>query len=95
MKAELDRMEATGVIKNVDIATQWVNSMVCVKKKNGSVRICLDPRDLNNAVLQEHHKIATLEDIVFRFSGAKHFTILDTKHGYWHICLSEKSSHYV
>ena len=92
VKAELDRMEATGVIKKVDVPTQWVNSMVCVEKKNGSVRICLDPRDLNKAVLREHHKIPTLEDIAFRFSGMKHFTILDMKHGYWHICLSEKSS---
>ena len=56
--------------------------MVCVEKKNGSVRICLDPRDLNQAVLREHHKIPTLEDIAFRFSGMKHFTILDMKHGY-------------
>jgi hypothetical protein len=92
VKAELDRMEDIGVIGRVDKPTPWVSSMVCVEKKDGSVRICLDPRDLNKAVLREHHKIPTLEDIAFKFSGMKYFTILDMKHGYWHVPLSESSS---
>ena len=39
-----------------------VSSMV-VAVKNGKVRICIDPRDLNNAILREHHPIKTVEDV--------------------------------
>jgi hypothetical protein len=92
VKAELDRMEAVGVVSRVDQPTDWVSSMVCVEKKNGDVRICLDPRDLNKAVLREHHKIPTMEDIAFKFNGMKFFTIVDMKHGYWHVPLTESSS---
>lgn len=92
LKKELDDMEKSGIIAKVDVPTPWVNSLVCVEKRDGSLRICLDPKDLNKAVMREHHKIPTMEDIAFRFTGMKYFTILDMKHGYWHIPLSKESS---
>jgi len=32
-----------GIIKKVNIPTEWVNSMVVIKKPNNEFRICLDP----------------------------------------------------
>jgi len=92
VKDELVSMETAGIIAKVDQPTDWVSSMVCVEKKDGSVRICLDPKDLNKAVRREHHKIPTMEDIAVKFSGMKYYTILDMKHGYWHVALSAASS---
>ena len=46
LRAELERMETTGVITKVTEPTEWVNSIVVTEKKNGKVRVCLDPRDL-------------------------------------------------
>lgn len=92
VKEELHTMEQNEIITRVDEPTDWVNSMVVVEKKNGAVRICLDPRDLNKAIKREHHHIPTLDDIAHRFNGMEHFTILDMKFGYWHIPLTEKSS---
>lgn len=48
VKAELRKMDDSGIIQKVDQPTEWVNSMVVVKK-NGSVIICLDPRESNKA----------------------------------------------
>ena len=62
-KAELDRMERLNVISKVDEPKQWVNSMVVVSKPNGTVRTCLDPRDLNKAITREHYKMPTLEEV--------------------------------
>ena len=42
VKAELDNMEALGVIKKQENPTDWVSSMVIVEKKSGSLRICMD-----------------------------------------------------
>lgn len=39
LKEELDKMTALGVIKKVEEPTDWVNSMVCSKKKNGDLRV--------------------------------------------------------
>ena len=51
----------------------------------------MDPRELNKAVLREHHHIPTLEDIAHKFAGMKKFSIFDMKHGYWHVKLDQKS----
>ena len=47
-------MEQLGAIEKVDQPTEWVNSIVIVEKEDGSLRICLDPKDLNRAVKREH-----------------------------------------
>ena len=39
-------MVKQGVLRNVDGPSDWVNSMVVVQKKDGSLRICIDPKDL-------------------------------------------------
>ena len=48
VKRELDFLEAQGVITKVLEPTDWVKSLVCVTKPNGSLRLCLDPKDLNS-----------------------------------------------
>ena len=54
--------------------------------------MCLDPKDLNRAVQREHYQLPTIEDISSRLAGAKVFSILDVKKGFWHISLDEESS---
>ena len=66
--------------------------MVVMPKQNGNLRICLDPKDLNCAVLREHYPLPTIEDIATSLHGAKVFTILDVRSGFWHISLDEESS---
>lgn len=53
VKAELDRMEANGVLAPVTEPTEWASQMVVVLKKD-KIRICLDPVDLNKALKREH-----------------------------------------
>ena len=66
--------------------------MVVVEKKNGDLRICLDPRDLNQAIQREHYPLPTIEEIATRLERAKVFTVLDIHCGFWHVPLSEESS---
>ena len=47
-------MEADRVIEKVEEPTEWGNSLVVVKNPDGSLRLCLDPRDLNKAIKIEH-----------------------------------------
>ncbi len=90
--AKLERMTKLGVIAPETEATEWVSAMVATKKKEGSVRICIDPVHLNKALLRPHHPLKTIEQVIADMPGAKVFSILDAKCGFWQIPLDEASS---
>ena len=93
VKEELEKMVQKGVITPVTDPTEWVSQMVAKRKKNGEIRICIDPRDLNKALLRSHHPMRTAEDVASRISNATLFSKLDAKSGFWQIKLDERSSH--
>lgn len=92
LKDTLQDLERREVIVAVKEPTDWVNSLVATQKKNGTLRVCLDPCDLNVAVRRQHYSIPTPEDVCNRLAGKSIFTILDEKDGYWQIKLDEPSS---
>ena len=94
IKDELDDMESKGIIRKVDEPTDWVSSVCFVTKKDGSLRVCLDPKHLNDALKRTPHKIPTVEELNPQFSGAKYFSKLDAKAGYWSVKLDEDSQLY-
>ena len=49
-KAELDRLVKEGIITEAHEHTEWINSIVPVMKEDSSLRLCLDPKDLNKAI---------------------------------------------
>ena len=63
IKKELNEMVCQGIIVKQTELTPWVSSLTYLKKPNGKLRICLDPKDLNKAIIQENHKALTLEEI--------------------------------
>ncbi|KAK2723355.1 hypothetical protein QYM36_001875 [Artemia franciscana] len=69
--------------------------MVMVEKKDGSIRLCIDPVDLNKSIKRPHYPIPTLDDVTSKLHGAKVFTKLDARSGYWSILLSEDSSYLI
>ena len=77
----LDDLKTQGILAPVKQPTQWVSSMVVVLKKNGALRICLDPQDLNRAIQQEHYPLPTIEDIATRLHGTRVFSVLDVSKG--------------
>ena len=70
-------MVADGVIAPVTEATDWVLSMVVVYKSSGALRICIDPKDLNQAIKRGHYPLTTIEELTTRLGKAKVFTVLD------------------
>jgi len=50
LKEELSRLTELGIISKMNEPTSWVNKIVMVEKPNGSIRICLDPKNLNMAI---------------------------------------------
>ena len=92
LKEELQRMEQLGVISSVDEPTDWVNSMVVTKKPNGKLRVCLDPRDLNQNIKREHYQIPKREEIYAEMANACIFSKLDASTAFWQVALDAESS---
>ena len=88
----LTELTEQGIIEPVQRPTAWISSLVVVPKKNGKLRLCLDPKDLNQAILREHYPLPTIEEVATRLHGARVFTVLDVSQGFWHIELDEESS---
>lgn len=93
VKEALEDLVKQEVIAPVTSPTAWISSMVTVPKKNGKLRICLDPKYLNRAVQREHYPLPTIEDVATRLHGAKVFTKLDARNGFWHVALDDESSY--
>ncbi len=91
VKEELDRMQQIGVIEPVEQPTEWVSSIVTIMKPN-KLRVCIDPRSLNEAVQREHYPLLTVEEVISRLPGAKYFSTFDAASGFWQIPLDEASS---
>jgi hypothetical protein len=91
-KAELERLVEEGVIAPVEGHTDWVNSVVSVEKPDGSLRLCLDPSDVNRCIERNPNHVKSIEEISAELHGSKFFTLIDAKSGYWQVKLSETSS---
>ena len=53
---ELDYLIEEEIITEQVEPTPWVSSVTFPRKPNGEVRVCLDPSNLNKAIIREHHK---------------------------------------
>ena len=61
---------------------------------NKKLRICLDPRDLNEALEREPYYTWSIEEIMGKFHGMTRFTIADFNKGYWMVELDPESRKY-
>ena len=92
-KDELDHMESLGIISKLDknTATPLLNSLVLVKKPNGSLRVCLDQTDLNNYIVCPFCNMHTLDEINYLLKDAKFFSVFDTTKGFFQVLLDADS----
>ena len=95
-----------GILEPVKEVTEWVNIFVIIEKNlpldssntyalghsiQKKLRICLDPRDLNEDFEREPYYTRSIEDILEKFYGMKRFTISDFNKGYWMVELHPDS----
>lgn len=79
LREELDRLEARNIVTPVNVPTAWISATVVTVKKNGNIRLCVDPKPLNLALKQNHYPLPTIEDVLPNLSNARFFTVLDAK----------------
>ena len=80
------------IISRVDRRSEWVNSIVVVEEIKVDIRICLDPHDLNKAIMRENIQLPTVEEIMSQMAGAKFVSKVDARAGYGKVKVDEQSS---
>ena len=65
--------------------------MVIVPKNNAQIRLCLDMRQANQAIMRRRYPIPTVDEVLHTMNGSKVFSKLDLKWGYHQLELSPES----
>ncbi|KAK1930032.1 Retrovirus-related Pol polyprotein from transposon 297 [Phytophthora citrophthora] len=80
---EVDDMLAQGVIEPGEGA--WGFPVVIVRKKDGSVRFCIDYRALNSVTLKDVYPLPRVDETLEARHGSQRFSSLDLHAGYWQL----------
>ena len=89
---ELDYLIEEEIITEQVEQTPWVSSVTFLRKPNGEVRVCLDPSNLNKAIIREHHKPMTVEEIAHELAGVTVYTRADALKAFLQIHLMHEAS---
>ena len=64
--------------------------IVLAKKKDGSVRFCIDFRKVNSVTRKDAYPLPRIDDTLITLAGSKLFSTLDLKTGYWQVEMVEQ-----
>jgi hypothetical protein len=92
LRQSLDKLVEGGIIEKVQKPTDWVSNLVIIESTDGSLRLCLDPSDLNMAIKREIYMIPRADELINRLSGKTVFSVLDWKQGFYHLKLTDESA---
>ncbi|XP_031333813.1 uncharacterized protein K02A2.6-like [Photinus pyralis] len=92
VNAEIDRLEAMGVIEKV-VHSQWGTPVVPIVKSDDSIRLCADYKvTLNRFLKDDKYPIPRIEDIFAKMSGGRFFCTHDVSRAYLHMPVDEHSA---
>ena len=91
VREKLVQLEGLDVIEKVETPTSWINPLVAIEKPYGDIRICLDMRQANRAILREKHPVPTVGETLQEISNAKLFSKLDLNMAFHQIELAPES----
>lgn len=75
VKQKIIGLEHKEIVQHVDEPAEWVHNLVVAEKPDGTVRLCLDPKELNKVLLDEFFMIPTLDELAEKIQGAAYYTV--------------------
>ncbi len=87
---EIKRLESEGIIEKVD-SSPWVSPLVAIQKKSGGIRLCVDLREPNKAVIIDSHPLPHIEEVFTELRGASMFSTIDLQNAYHQVSLHQDS----
>nr|CAH7764203.1 unnamed protein product [Callosobruchus chinensis] len=90
---QLNKLLQSDIIEPVDGHSEWISPIVPILKSDGEVRICVDMRRANRAILRENHPLPTMNTFLPKLRKARFFSKLDVKQAFHQIEISPRSRH--
>ena len=81
IKEQITELLDSGAIQ--PSSSPWGAPVLFVKKPDGSLRFCVDYRALNQLTVKDRYPLPRSDDLIDQLAGAKYFTSLDLRSGYW------------
>ena len=81
-------MLKAGIIEQSN--SEWSAPMVLVKKKDNTLRICVDYRRLNAISCNDAYPMQRIDDLIDRLGRATYISTLDLTRGYWQVPVEER-----
>ena len=92
VREHLKLMLDVGVIQPSN--SPWCNAVVLVRKKDGSLRFCIDFRKLNSLTVKDSHPLPRICETLESLTGAAHYSTFDMNSGFWQVPMDEESKQY-
>ena len=89
VKNHLKEMIEVGAICKSN--SPWASAIVLVRKKDGSLRFCIDLCKLNAQTIKDAYSLPHIDETLDCLGGATIFTSLDLRSGYWQVEMEEES----
>lgn len=90
---KIEELNQRDIIEPVVGSSKWVSPVVPVLKENGEVRLCVDMRRANEAIVRENHPLPTMDKLLPKMKNAKVFTKLDIKDAFHQLEIDPASRH--
>jgi Reverse transcriptase (RNA-dependent DNA polymerase) len=75
-------------------ASPWVSALVCVRKPDGSLRLCIDFRPLNACTVSDPYPIPVISSLLRKMARAQYFSTMDIASAFWHIPMHKDDVQY-
>ena len=89
VRKHLNEMLEIGAIQKSN--SPWASAVVLVRKKDGSLRFCIDLRKLNATTVKDAYSLPQIEDSLDSLNGSCIFTSIDLKADYWQVEMDPES----
>jgi len=87
LKKQLEELQRIGFIR--PSSSPWGALVLFVKKKDGSMRLCVDYRALNEVTIKNKYPLPRIDDLFDQLKGAKYFSKIDLRSGYFQLKIRE------
>ena len=92
---QVAQWEKAGIVERVIGMLVFLNNILCVKKPDGTFRLCLDPRRLNALTPADHTWTPLVDETLQRLQGCSFFSVLDLCSGYFQFPVHTDSRNYL
>jgi transposase InsO family protein len=91
VRDHIEKMMKQNIIK--PSTSPYAAPVVLVRKKDNSLRLCVDYRQLNNKTIKDAYPLPRIDEALDALHGAKYFSSIDLAQGYYQVAMDEKDGH--